>query len=310
MNHQSRNKYYSDERGRDYERGNRDQHREDRPSWDYEDEDEDFQGGRSRQYRSNGPRERERSFSERSGGARGQRDQDEPRGSRQDYSRRQQGDWDIDQPRGGARSTGSRASRDAGRDYESSYGDFEERTRQPSYSSSGQGYSDWRDNPQRGGRSGQSRYSASSSGYGQRERGAQRGSQQYSNSPAGANYWYAEYWLIPGPHSGTGPKGYQRSSESLKEQVCERLEGHGEIDASEIEVAIQNGEVTLTGKVENREQKRMAEDCAGSVRGVKDVHNQLKVEAKKQSKSDDNQMDESGTKSADKKGKQPSNPAF
>jgi hypothetical protein len=308
MNHQSRNRYYSDERGR--ERRNRDRLREENPAWDFEDEDEDFQGGRMSRYRSWGQRNRGsgRSFSEDSSGARGQRDDDEqfggygqggygqggyaqggyrPGGYRQDessggrrgYSQRNQGDWDEEQRRG--RGSGSR---NYGRDYESAYGDFEESYRHssPDYGSSG------------------------ASNYGQRG-ASQRSSQQYGGLPSSANYWYAEYWLVPGPYSGTGPKGYQRSSESLKEQVCERLEEHGEIDASEIEVAIQNGEVTLSGKVESREQKRMAEDCACSVRGVKDVHNQLKVDTRKPSKSEDLSGE---SKSADKKTKSSPNPAF
>jgi DNA replicative helicase MCM subunit Mcm2 (Cdc46/Mcm family) len=46
-----------------------------------------------------------------------------------------------------------------------------------------------------------------------------------------------------------------------------------------IEVAVTGGEVTLTGTVESRRMKRHAEDLAESVRGVRDVHNQLRVAA-------------------------------
>jgi hypothetical protein len=35
--------------------------------------------------------------------------------------------------------------------------------------------------------------------------------------------------------------------------------------------------VTLDGVVENRAEKRLAEDCADSVEGVVDVHNQLRI---------------------------------
>jgi hypothetical protein len=92
-------------------------------------------------------------------------------------------------------------------------------------------------------------------------------------------YTYSQYWLIPGPFAGTGPKGYQRSSDSLKEAVCDRLESDGRVDASEIEVEVDKCEVTLTGKVPSREQKRLAEDCAERVRGIKDVHNRLTVDS-------------------------------
>jgi osmotically-inducible protein OsmY len=90
---------------------------------------------------------------------------------------------------------------------------------------------------------------------------------------------HSESGLIPGPYVGTGPKGYQRSSESLKEAVCDRLERAGRIDASEIEVEVDKCEVTLTGKVRSREQKRLAEDCAEGVRGIRDVHNRLNVDS-------------------------------
>jgi osmotically-inducible protein OsmY len=81
-----------------------------------------------------------------------------------------------------------------------------------------------------------------------------------------------------GPHYGKGPKGYQRSPEGLKEQVCDRLESDGYLDASEIEVEVKNCEVTLSGKVASREEKRQAERCAESISGVKDVHNHLTVD--------------------------------
>jgi osmotically-inducible protein OsmY len=77
---------------------------------------------------------------------------------------------------------------------------------------------------------------------------------------------------------GRGPKGYKRSDDRIREDVSEELWRNSEIDASEIEVQAQNGEVTLTGKVEDRHQKRLAEDIAERCSGVTDVHNQLKVD--------------------------------
>jgi hypothetical protein len=80
-----------------------------------------------------------------------------------------------------------------------------------------------------------------------------------------------------GPHAGRGPRGYQRSDERIREDVCDVLCDHGHVDASEIEVTVQSGEVTLTGIVRERVQKRMAEDAVERVAGVRDVHNQLRV---------------------------------
>jgi hypothetical protein len=82
-----------------------------------------------------------------------------------------------------------------------------------------------------------------------------------------------------GGFAGRGPKGYQRSDERLREEVSDRLMADDEIDASEIEVQVQDGEVTLTGTVDDRLAKRRAEDCAERVMGVRDVMNQLRVQA-------------------------------
>ncbi len=49
------------------------------------------------------------------------------------------------------------------------------------------------------------------------------------------------------------------------------------VDGTEITVSVDNGEVTLDGIVENRAEKRLAEDCADSVPGVVDVHNRLRI---------------------------------
>ena len=37
------------------------------------------------------------------------------------------------------------------------------------------------------------------------------------------------------------------------------------------------GIVTLTGTVENRAEKRLAEDCVEDVLGVRDIHNNLRI---------------------------------
>ena len=80
-----------------------------------------------------------------------------------------------------------------------------------------------------------------------------------------------------GSYAGRGPKGYRRSDERIEEEINERLERHPEIDATEIQVTVQNGEVTLSGSVEDRRAKRLAEDLVDDVYGVKDVQNQLRT---------------------------------
>ena len=78
-------------------------------------------------------------------------------------------------------------------------------------------------------------------------------------------------------YAGRGPKGYRRSDERILEEVCEVLTRHPGIDASDVEVRVENGEVTLSGTVGDRRAKRLAEDLAEDCAGVADVHNQLRV---------------------------------
>jgi hypothetical protein len=102
---------------------------------------------------------------------------------------------------------------------------------------------------------------------------------QYYDTPV--TYTYTEFWLVPGPYSGIGPDNYTRSSERLREDIIQRLTQHGEINAANINVEVNdNCEVTLTGEVDNRQAKRMAEDVAESVWGVNDIHNQIRVRGK------------------------------
>jgi osmotically-inducible protein OsmY len=82
-----------------------------------------------------------------------------------------------------------------------------------------------------------------------------------------------------GDYRGKGPKGYTRSDERIKEDVNDRLSDDSSLDASDIEVSVQNCEVTLSGTVNTRWEKRRAEDCAESVSGVKNVENRIKVKS-------------------------------
>ena len=80
-----------------------------------------------------------------------------------------------------------------------------------------------------------------------------------------------------GPETGKGPKGYNRSDLRLYEEVCERLTEHGQLDASEIKVSCENGEVVLRGSVKDEEARKLAEECALGVSGVRKVRNKLKL---------------------------------
>jgi osmotically-inducible protein OsmY len=80
-----------------------------------------------------------------------------------------------------------------------------------------------------------------------------------------------------GGFAGRGPKGYQRSDARINEDVCDRLVDAPDIDAGNIEVKVNNGEVTLSGTVPEREDKRRSEDLIENISGVREVHNNLRV---------------------------------
>ncbi|MDT8306703.1 MAG: BON domain-containing protein [Anaerolineae bacterium] len=89
--------------------------------------------------------------------------------------------------------------------------------------------------------------------------------------------YYSWPLLQTGPHTGKGPKGYRRSDDSIFEDACGRLTDAGWLDASDVEVRVENGEVSLEGTVSDRRAKRLAEDLVSGVRGVWDVHNRLRI---------------------------------
>lgn len=79
-------------------------------------------------------------------------------------------------------------------------------------------------------------------------------------------------------HRGKGPRNYKRPDERIREDINDRLTDEWNIDASDIEVIVEDGEVILTGYVHERFQKRRAEDVAESVSGVTNVENRIKVD--------------------------------
>jgi osmotically-inducible protein OsmY len=82
---------------------------------------------------------------------------------------------------------------------------------------------------------------------------------------------------MEGPYKGKGPKGYVRSDEKIQDEISESLYHDSYVDASDIEIEVKDGEVTLTGTVADRSAKRRAEDQAERITGVHDVTNNIKV---------------------------------
>jgi hypothetical protein len=76
---------------------------------------------------------------------------------------------------------------------------------------------------------------------------------------------------------GKGPRSYKRSDHRILDDVNDRLFLDPYIDASDVEVDVDNGDVILKGTVEDQSSKRRAEDIAETVPGVKNVENRLRV---------------------------------
>ncbi len=106
--------------------------------------------------------------------------------------------------------------------------------------------------------------------------GSERGGWQGRERDEG-NTWERMKESVKRTFAGKGPKGFVRTDARVHEDVCELLMEHPEVDASDIEVTVNNGEVTLAGTVVERRQKRLAEDMAEEVMGVRFVENRLRV---------------------------------
>lgn len=90
----------------------------------------------------------------------------------------------------------------------------------------------------------------------------------------GMDPWFRED-KTKGLHKGKGPKSYKRSDFRILEDISDQLFEDPYIDASGIEITVQDGEVILNGLVDDRNVKRRVEDIAESVSGVKHLENRL-----------------------------------
>ncbi len=119
-------------------------------------------------------------------------------------------------------------------------------------------------------------------------RHATEGGYAYGNyggvTPQGRHYEGADHFFeVRRRRSRNGPSNVERQDKRVYEDVCQRLADDDRIDASEIEVSVANGEVSLSGKVRSRMAKRRAAFVIEDILGVKDVHNAIRVEDEQRS---------------------------
>jgi osmotically-inducible protein OsmY len=146
-----------------------------------------------------------------------------------------------------------------------------------------------------GGQGGSEGYGGGASGqggggraFGGWDRGQQSYGQQQGYSQQGRGYGQASAFgsgdnsalqrMSDGDQRGRGPKNYSRADDRIRDDINDRLTDDPWLDASEIEVTVATAEVTLTGTVDTRDDKRRAEDIVEQVSGVKNVQNSLRVQ--------------------------------
>lgn len=80
-----------------------------------------------------------------------------------------------------------------------------------------------------------------------------------------------------GVHRGKGPRTYTRGDDRILENINDALYEDPDVDATDIEATVKDGEVTLAGTVTSRNEKWAAEDLAEEISGVKNVINKLRI---------------------------------
>ncbi|HEY0915929.1 MAG TPA: BON domain-containing protein [Solimonas sp.] len=73
------------------------------------------------------------------------------------------------------------------------------------------------------------------------------------------------------------PKGYTRSDERIRDDVCEHLYRSHDVDVGDVSVEVKGGTVTLEGSVPERHMKHRIEDICERCIGVLDVENRIRV---------------------------------
>ena len=92
---------------------------------------------------------------------------------------------------------------------------------------------------------------------------------------------------MQGAHSGSGmdmrnrqgPKGYSRTDERIREDVCERLCMAHQLEVEDVSVQVKDGRVELQGNVPQRWMKHAVEDVVEQCFGVHDVENRIRTQS-------------------------------
>jgi osmotically-inducible protein OsmY len=75
-----------------------------------------------------------------------------------------------------------------------------------------------------------------------------------------------------------GQRARRRPDETLAQEIREILANDPELDATDIEIEVEGGAVTLSGVVDESDAKLLAEELVETLPGVREVHNRIRVE--------------------------------
>lgn len=100
----------------------------------------------------------------------------------------------------------------------------------------------------------------------------------YGHAPAREYRGPAGERSLQAQRRGRGPRNAMRSDALIAEELNERMTEDDQLDAGEILVRVEDGQVLLTGEVPERWMKHRAEDIADGIRGVRDIDNRIRVD--------------------------------
>lgn len=104
-----------------------------------------------------------------------------------------------------------------------------------------------------------------------------RGPYGDDDMPSGGSIPHGRAYAGTGSMAGKGPEGDGQPDDRIRDNVRHRLAEDPELDGISVEVAVENGEVTLSGTVDTRAARRRAEELIRSVSGIRHLQNGLRV---------------------------------
>ncbi len=88
---------------------------------------------------------------------------------------------------------------------------------------------------------------------------------------------YTDRHMNPHVYTGSSQTDQETSDTRIKQIINIHLLNHEHINVRDIDVSVNDGEVTLTGTAEDEHIKRIVEETVASIPGVAKIYNQIEV---------------------------------